>query len=103
MKRILTFTLALTLLLGLAACGAVNETDVYILWSGEGKVLVPNSLINAMDRAMYIENISYQYYGANGDQAKQTAQVQEALNAGAAVLMVEPVDVTAAQSISARV
>lgn len=99
MKKLIAIALIAVMVLGLAACGAVNETDVYILWSGEGKVLVPNSLINAMERAMYIENISYQHQGAQGDQAVQTKQANEALNAGCAALVVELVDPAAAQEI----
>ena len=56
------------------SCGSVNKSDVAILWSGDGEVKVPNSLINCMERAMYIENIAYAHYGANlkaDDQLKQ--------------------------------
>lgn len=99
MKKILAFILVAVLALGMAACGAINKTPVAVLWAEGDTAVIPNSLINAMDRAMYIENIAYQYYGAQGDQAKQTAQAEEALKAGATVLMVELVDNAAAQSI----
>ena len=99
MKKILAMLLVAVLALGMAACGAINKTPVAVLWAEGDTAVIPNSLINAMDRAMYIENIAYRYYGAEGDQAKQTAQAEEALNAGAAVLMVELVDNAAAQSI----
>jgi len=46
---------------------------------------------------MYIESIDYTYYGAQGDAAKQLQQAQEALDAGCAALLVEPVDAAAAQ------
>lgn len=99
MKKLIAIALIAVMVLGLAACGSINESEVSVLWSGDGIVHVPNSLINAMERAMYIENISYKHYGANGDQAAQTAQALEALNAGCAALVVELVDASAAQEI----
>lgn len=99
MKKFIAIALIAVMLMGLAACGTINDTDVAILWSGDGVVRVPNSLINTMERAMYIENISYAHYGANGDQAAQTAQAKDALTDGCAALMVELVDAAAAQEI----
>lgn len=99
MKKFIAIAMAAVIALSMAACGAVNKTPVSILWSGDGEVKAPNSLINAMERAMYIENITYQHYGANGDQAAQTQQAQAALDAGSAALLVELVDPAAAQSL----
>ncbi len=99
MKKMIAMVLAAILLLSLAACGSINDAEVAILWSGDGQVLVPNSLINSMERAMYIESIAYTHYGANGDQAAQTKQANDALNAGCAALVVELVDPAAAQEI----
>lgn len=99
MKKLIAITLIAVMVLGLAACGTINKAEVSVLWSGDGIVKVPDSLINAMERAMYIENISYKHYGSNGDQAAQTKQAQDALNAGCAALVVELVDVSAAQTI----
>lgn len=99
MKKLIAIALIAVMLMGLAACGTINEAEVAILWSGDGVVHVPNSLINTMERAMYIENIAYCHYGANGDQAAQTAQAVKALEDGCAALMVELVDVSAAQEI----
>ena len=96
MKKIIAIVLLAAMALGLAACGPINENKVAVLWSGADEAVSPNSLINAMDRAMYIENIAYEYYGAQGDAAKQLTQAQEALDAGCAALMVELVDQTAA-------
>ena len=99
MKRILAFALVAVMMLGMCAC-SINKNEVSVLWSGESdKATDPNSLINAMDRALYIENISYKHYAASGDQAKQTKQAEAAVNAGCATLMVELVDSTAAQTI----
>lgn len=99
MKKIFAFVLALALALSLAACGNINDNEVSVLWSGNGVVEVPNSLINALERAMYIENVGYAHYGANGSQDTQTKQATDALNAGCAALVVELVDASAAQSI----
>lgn len=94
MKKIIAFILLAALALSFTACGSVS--GVAVLWADSETALSPNSLINAMDRAMYIESIDYTYYGAQGDAAKQLQQAQEALNAGCTVLMVELVDSTAA-------
>ena len=99
MKRILAFALVAVMMLGMCAC-SINKTEVSVLWSGESTTTSdPNSLMNAMDRALYIENISYKHYAASGNQANQTKQAETAVNAGCAALMVELVDSTAAQSI----
>lgn len=99
MKKLIAMLLVAVMVMSFAACGTINDTEVSILWSGDGIVHVPNSLINAMERAMYIESISYTHYGANGDQAEQTKQANSALNAGCSVLVVELVDPAAAQEI----
>lgn len=99
MKKLIAIMLAAVMVLALAACGTINKTEVSILWSGAGEVQTPNSLINAMERAMYIENIAYQHYGAQGDQDQQIRQAQNALDMGCAGLMVELVDPAAAQDV----
>lgn len=99
MKKLIAFVLIAVMVLSMAACGTVNKSEVSILWSGDGVVKVPNSLINSMERAMYIKNISYVHYGAKGDQAAQTKQAETVLNAGCAALVVELVDAAAAQEI----
>lgn len=99
MKKLIAIALIAVMALSLAACGPINDSEVSILWSDEGVVKIPNSLINAMERAMYIESISYAHYGAAGDQAAQTAQAEEVLNKGCAALLVNLVDASAAQSI----
>lgn len=80
-------------------CGAINKSDVAVLWSGDGVVKVPNSLINSMERAMYIENIAYKHYGANADVEKQLSQAKEAVEGGCAALAVELVSPLIAQGI----
>ena len=97
MKKLIAVALVLVVLASLAACGTVNKTEVSILWR-EQTVMVPNSLINAVERAMYIENISYTHYYSGNDAAKQLEQAQKAVEAGCSALMVELVDSTTAQS-----
>lgn len=92
MKRTLSIVLAALMVLSLfcfTGCGAVNENEVSILWSGNGKVENPNSLINSMERAMYLKNVEYKHYGANGDEETQLSQAKSALAAGCEVLVVE--------------
>lgn len=89
MKKWIAILLLAAMTLSLAACGNVNDAPVAILWSGEGEVKVPNSLINAMERAMYIEKVSYEHYGANGNLDTQVQQAKQALDSGCSALMVE--------------
>lgn len=93
MKRIISLILVSLLTLSaffcFAGCGKVNDAEVSILWSGEGVATNPNSLINSMERAMYIKKVDYKHYGANGDAALQVQQAKDALNAGCQVLVVE--------------
>ena len=100
MKKLLALVLALVMVLTLCACGTINKTDVAVLWSGANdRALVPNSLINAVDRAMYIENIAYRHYAAGGDAAKQLEQIRQTLQNGCAGLLVELVDPAAAPAV----
>ena len=92
MKRIISLILvsllSLSALFCLAGCGAVNKGEVAVLWSGEGKATNPNSLINAMDRAMFIENVVCKYYSGNDD-TTQLDDARNALDNGAIMLVVE--------------
>lgn len=97
MKRLITLILVVALALSVCACSPANSNPVAVLWADSDSAVNPNSLINAMDRAMYIENVRYTYYGAQGDAAKQLQQAQEALSAGCSVLVVEPIDPAAAE------
>lgn len=99
MKKTIAILLIIATSLGLAACGTINDVDVAVLWDDEGTVKVPHSLINAFDRAMYIESIAYTHYGAEGDADKQVSQAKEALGKGCAALLVKLVDSAKAQTI----
>ena len=103
MKKILSLILVSVLLISTlcfaTSCGAINKTEVSILWKGEGEATVPGSLIDCMERAMYIENIEYKHYGANNDSEKQIDQAEAAIANGCAVLIVELVNSNNAQQI----
>lgn len=105
MKKIIALVLMAVMLLGLAACATVNKTEVSVLWTdleydGDGNIImVPNSLINAVERAMYIENISYKHYDGDNDAANQTQQAQTAVETGCSALMVQLADPASAQQI----
>ena len=99
MKKMIVILLAAAMLLGISACGG-SDTAVAVLWSGsETEATLPNTMLNAVERAMYIEKLSYVGYAANGDQAEQTAQAEAAVSEGCAALLVELVDAAAAQTI----
>lgn len=100
MKKIIALILVALMVISTFAftsCGSVNKADVAILWSGDGEVKVPNSLINCMERAMYIENIAYAHYGANLKADDQLKQAKDALAAGCAALVVELINPLAAK------
>ncbi len=99
MKKWMAIILAAVLVLGMSAC-TVNKTEVSVLWSDDGVVKTPDSLINAMERAMYIENIDYAHYGAKGDAAVQLEQVKQVLETGCSALVVELVDASDAQAVA---
>ena len=103
MKKILSLILVSVLLISTlcfaTSCGAINKTEVSILWKGEGEATVPGSLIDCMERAMYIENIEYKHYGANNDSEKQIDQAEAAIANGCAALLVELVNSNSAQQI----
>lgn len=111
MKRIVSLILVALLTLSVfcfTGCGAVNDSEVSILWSGNGKVEVPNSLINSMERAMYIKHVEYKHYGANGSLATQLEQAKSALNAGCQVLVVElvsdnPLEILGSQIVAQQI
>ena len=105
MKKIIALVLMAVMLLGLTACGTVNKTEVCVLWADleydaeNNIIMVPNSLVNAVERAMYIENIAYSHYDGNADAANQVQQAKTAADNGCSGLMVQLADPAAAQQI----
>ena len=95
MKKIISLILVAIFILSaisLTACGSINPNEVSILWSGDGVVKVPDSLINCLERAMYMENISYKHYGADGNYETQLDQATAAAEKGCSALVIELVD-----------
>lgn len=102
MKKIVSLVLVVLFSLSvfaLVGCGNINESDVVILWKDEDVAVNPNSLINSMDRAMYIEKIGYKHVGAKGDADLQVQQAKEAIDAGCAALVVELISSLKAKEI----
>lgn len=90
MKKLIAVLLVAMMMLGVVSCGVVNkDAPVVVLWAAEGEVKSPNSLINAMDRAMYIEKVDCENKGAGNDSAVQLEQAKAALNGSCAALLVE--------------
>lgn len=87
---------------GLAACGSPNDSE----GSGDGSkviaLLLPESKTTryeAFDRPIFEKKVAelcsdceVKYYNADQDAAKQAQQVDTAINAGAKVLVLDPVD-----------
>lgn len=100
MKRIIALVLVFLFAfasLNLVACGNINQNNVAVLWAGDGEVKVPDSLINCLERSMYIEKIGYEHYGAKGKADTQYDQAKTAVEANAAALVVELVNSLDAQ------
>ena len=75
--------------LSLTACGNINDSEIAILWADNGSVTAPDSLINCIERAMYIENIGYTNYGADNNAETQYSQAKSAVDADCAALIIE--------------
>ena len=99
MKKLIAITLVLAaLVLTLASCGAINKNEVAVLWSDLSDDYL-FTISDALDRAMYIDNIKYKHYDAKNDGAEQLNQAKAAIAAGAPALIVNPTDVLTATAI----
>lgn len=98
MKKIICVLIIVAALLSLASCGAINESDVYVLWSDMDDEYLA-TIANALDRAMYIENIAHTDYDAQGNAGKQLEQASDAIKNGAAALLVNAIDLETADKI----
>ena len=92
MKKWIAITLVIVMAISLAACGPINKNEVAIIWFINDTAVSPNDAINSMERAMYIENIAYKHYGAEGSASVQLEMAQYALAADCDALAVEIVD-----------
>ena len=100
MKRLLSLLILTAMLLSLAACGAVNRTEVSVLWSNlEDEYLI--EVADALDRAMYIKNVKHADYDAKGSAALQLSQAEEAIRTGASALVLNATDAVSAAAILA--
>lgn len=99
MKKILSLLLIAGMILSLSACGAINKDgEVSVLWSNqEDEYLF--TISDALDRAMYIENIRYTHYDAKSNAATQVEQAKSAIAGGAVALVVNPTDLVTATAI----
>ena len=104
MKKILAMVLALTLVMGLVACGAAgggDELKVSVFWYDEADVYLSSvraELNTELDKA----GIKYDNQFAAKDQAKQLEQIRTAIAGGTNLLVVNVVtsgDPDVAQSI----
>ncbi len=100
MKKLIAFLLLTAILLTAVSCGAINETEVSVLWSDASDEYLA-TVADAVDRAMYIKNIDYTHYDAKNDSAVQLTQAKNAIAAGACALLVNPTDLPTATAILA--
>lgn len=98
MKKIIAILMLCAIALSFASCGAINDTEVSVLWSDMSDELL-FTYADALDRAMYIENINHTDYDAEGSAEKQIAQAKAAIAADAAALIVNATDVATATVI----
>ena len=95
MKKFLAIVLALTLVLGLAACGGDKggdgaATKVSVFWYDEADVYL--STVRAeLNKALDAAGVTYDNQFAGKDQAKQMEQIRTAIAAGTNLLVVNVV------------
>ena len=97
MKRIVSILLILVLLLGTVSCKQ-NKIEVQVIWSDLGNEYLA-TVADAIDRAMYIKNIRYTHKDSQGSAETQLTQVDEALAAGAGVVVVNAVNADTSVSV----
>ena len=95
MKRILAIVLALTLVLGLAACGGAGgetkgELKVSVFWYDEADVYL-SSVRSELNAELEKANIKYDNQFAGKDAAKQLEQIKTAIAGGSNLLVVNVV------------
>ncbi len=98
MKKFVAILLVAVMLLSFASCGAINKSQVAVVWSNTSDAYLA-SMKNAIDRAFYIENIKADYYYSEDDVQKQSAHIIDILAKDCAVLIINLVEGTDAQEI----
>ena len=94
-KNLLALSLALVLVLGLAACGSTGGSstggEVSVFYYTYSDTYI-SSVRSAMDTLLKDAGIKYQNYDANGNQTTQTEQITTAIAKGSKALIVNVVD-----------
>lgn len=100
MKKIIaTLLLVAVMVLSMASCGAINKDgEVSVIWS-DLKDEYLATIADALDRAMYIENINYTHYDAEGSDDNLTALVDSCIANGASALTVSVDDLITAGKV----
>ena len=99
MKKLIAVILLAVSVFGLASCGIINrKSEVSVLWSDMSETYYAN-LSDALDRAMYTQNINYAHYDADGKAATQLQQAKDAIKNGAAAIVINAVDRETASSV----
>lgn len=101
MKKIFALLLLFALLLSLAACGPINKSEVAVIVSDAGDDFLAE-MQDALDRAMYIKNIRYRHYDAEGDAITLLSLCDDAIEAGAPALVVNATDAVTASLVAAK-
>ena len=97
MKKFLAILMALTMVLGLVACGGTSDNggstagEVAVFYYTYSDTYI-SSVRSALDSNLKAAGIKYQNYDANGNQTTQTEQVTTAIAKGATALIVNVVD-----------
>lgn len=99
MKRIIALVLVVALALTAMVSCSINDKEVAVIWSNQGDEYL-FTVSDALDRALYIENIKYKHYDAEGSAKTQLALVEDAIKAGAPAIVLNPTDsITASAAI----
>ena len=88
MKKFLAIVLALTLVMGLVACGGTSdELKVSVFWYDEADVYL-STVRSELNNALEAAGIEYDNQFAGKDQAKQLEQIRTAIAGGTNLLVV---------------
>ncbi len=101
MKKLFALLLLFTLLLSLAACGPINEGEVAVIFSDADDDFL-TEMQDALDRAMYLKNIRYRHYDAEGDPMTLLSLCDAAIEGGAPALVVNAPDSVTAGLVAAK-
>ncbi|MBR7117114.1 MAG: substrate-binding domain-containing protein [Clostridia bacterium] len=101
MKKILALVLVVALALTAMVSCSINDKEVAVIWAKQTDDFSA-TMADALDRALYIENIKYKHYDANGDSDAQKKLVDDAIAGGAPALVLNPCnDVVALHALKA--